>query len=203
MHSNALFHSKGLVIDGGLAIDDISVIPGDVVWCDSDNPMSFDIFSSFIMGLLGSKKGSAKISSKEMSAVPHTVISYFDIVNWHPHVSSISSLINVLSYSRGLHAPFILNEFKRILSGIGGGYALNLSIGKMTRITRGMVSTSLVMAMPSLIMLLIDPFDGLDNEGAEFLKKEIATTANDGSAIFIMSSLEPPVYNRSMIMEMK
>ena len=203
MSSEALFYSKGLCIDGGSVLQDISVLSGDVVWFASENPLAFELFTAFILGLIKVRKGRVNVCGKDINAIPHNVISYFDIVNWYPELGSIDSLVNVLVYSRGLQPSFVLNEFKRILSGIGGAYALNLSLNEMTHTTKIMVSTALVMSMPSLIMLLHNPFEYLDKEGKVFLDTEIRNVSNDGSSVFILSDAEPAFYNKSMEMVLK
>lgn len=198
MSSEKLFYSRGLCLEGGYTLGDVSVLSGDLVWVNSDNPMDLDVFVAFILGLVKIKEGRANISGKEIKDIPYDVVSYFDLVNWHPRLASINDLVNILAHSRRLQSSFVLNEFKRILNGIGAGYALNLSLDKMTRATKVMLSTALVMSIPSLIMLLIDPFEVLDKESGLFLDAEIKNIVNDGSSVFILSSTEPGFYNKSI-----
>jgi ABC-type multidrug transport system ATPase subunit len=201
MNSQALFKTKGLCLEGGYVFDDVSVLPGEVLWINSENPFELDIFVAFILGLINIKSGKGSVfgkklvSGKKISALPHGIVSYFDIVNWYPELKTIEALINVLAHSRGLQSSFVLTEFKRLLHGIGAAYALNLELNKMTRVTKMLLSTALVMSMPSLIMLLIEPFEALDKDGANFLDKEIKNVARDGSSVFILSGSEPSFYD--------
>jgi ABC-type multidrug transport system ATPase subunit len=198
MNSEKLFYSRGLYLEGGYVLKDVSVLSGDVVWVNSDNPVELDVFIAFLLGLVKIEEGNANISGRKIKDLPHNIVSYFDIVNWHPKLASINDLVNILAHSRGLQSSFVLNEFKRLLNGIGAGYAVNLSLDKMTRSTKIMLSTALVMSMPSLIMLLVEPFEVLDKEASIFLDAEIKNLANDGSSIFILSGTEPIFYNKSI-----
>ena len=199
MKTDDLLIIKDVLISKSLRLPDISLSSGDVLWLQTDNNLQADLFSSFMLGLFEIKKGKATLAGTDISKNTKTV-SYIDISRWNPNAETVETFIKFLAHAAGFQISSVMNEFKRILEGMGAKYALDLNFDKMSVNTKIMVSTATSLSMPRLIVMLLEPFTGLDKEGASFISDEIKKTALDGSSFIILSDSEPPVHNKHVKM---
>ena len=70
----------------------------------------------------------------------------------------------------------------------------------MSANTKIMVSTAATLSMPRLLVILMEPFTGLDKDGISFISDEIKKTALDGSSFIILSDSEPSIHSKHVKM---
>ena len=192
MKTDNLLTIKDVVINKGLKLPDITLSSGDILWLQTDNNLQADVFSSFMLGLFEIKQGKATLAGNDITR-NIKIISYTDISRWNPKTDTVATFIKLLAHAGNFQISSVMNEFRRILDGMGAGYALNLN-------TKIMVSTATTLSMPRLVVMLLEPFTGLDKEGIAFISNEIKKTALDGSSLIIISDSEPSVHSKHVKM---
>jgi len=199
MRTDNLLTIKDVVINKGLKLPDIMLSSGEILWLQTDNNLQIDAFISFILGLFDIKKGKATLSGNDVTKNVK-IISYTDISRWNPKTENVVTFIKLLAHAGNFQISSVMNEFKRILDGMGAGYALNLSFEEMSANTKIMVSTAATLSMPRLLVILMEPFTGLDKDGISFISDEIKKTALDGSSFIILSDSEPSIHSKHVKM---
>jgi len=192
--SNPLLITSDVELDRGIRIPDMSISSGEIFWLECENHLCADVFASFMLSLLKIKKGDATLSGLNIDLhKDHSVISYLNL-NWSIYVDDVQKLVKYMAYSGEHKFSSAMNEFKRILEGLGSAYILDMKLSEMTPATKRITSTSISLALPSLIILLEEPFLDIDETGSAFMKKELDNIIADGSSIIIMSESAPPSY---------
>ena len=199
MKTDNLLTIKDVVINKGLKLPDITLSSGDILWLQTDNNLQADVFSSFMLGLFEIKQGKATLAGNDITR-NIKIISYTDISRWNPKTDTVATFIKLLAHAGNFQISSVMNEFRRILDGMGAGYALNLNFDEMSVNTKIMVSTATTLSMPRLVVMLLEPFTGLDKEGIAFISNEIKKTALDGSSLIIISDSEPSVHSKHVKM---
>jgi len=199
MRTDNLLTIKDVVIDKGLKLPDITLSSGDIMWLQTDNNLQSDLFISVMLGFFDIKNGKATLAGNEISKNTK-IISYTDLSRWSPKTETVETFIKLLAHAAGFQISSAVNEFKRILEGMGAAYALNLNFDEMSSNTKLMVSTAITLSMPRLVVMLLEPFTGLDKEGVAFINNEIKKTALDGSSFIILSDSEPSVHSQHVKM---
>ncbi|MFH1223229.1 MAG: hypothetical protein V1647_02670 [Pseudomonadota bacterium] len=196
--SEPLLVANNVLLQGGVKIPNLSVLPGDILWLECENNLHSDIFVSFMLGLLKIRSGTATLSGNNITLPGnHKVISYFNITA-HKYMDDVEKMVKLFAHSGGLEFSSAASEFKRILNGIGAGYALSVKSEEIAPATKKIIQTAMSVAMPSLLLLLDEPFTGLDTDGILFLKTELQNLVKDGTAVIIMSELEPPLNSKKL-----
>ncbi|MEI6092380.1 MAG: hypothetical protein WCQ47_01705 [bacterium] len=178
---------EGVQIHDDIRIPDVSLSSGEVVLVQTQNDLEADVFISFLFGLFPLKTGKAWFSGASLAEYKHGLISYVDLSRWHPKIDNLEHFIKTMAYAKGLQVSYVLNDFKRILEGAGASYALDLSFDEMKPATKKVVSTCITLSMPQLLMVLLDPFFGLDKDNSLFISEQIKKIATDGSAFIILA----------------
>lgn len=189
---------KLLILDGvsiykDIKIPDLYLSSGELLWIETQNDLEADVFVSFMFGLFPLKKGRAWFSGMSINKNTDLPISYIDLSRWHPKSDTLEGFVKTMAYAKGMQVSYVLNDFKRILEGVGASYALDLSFDEMRSATKKIVSTCITLSMPQLLMILLDPFTGLDKENSLFLAEQIKKISVDGSSFIILSDTEVPV----------
>jgi ABC-type multidrug transport system ATPase subunit len=196
MRTDTLLKTDDVFIKKDIRIPNVSLSSGDVLWMEMENDLQADVFVSFMLGLLDVQRGKALIAGGDISKNSPKAVSYIDVSRWNPKIGSPESFIKLLAHANGLQVSAVMSEFRRMLDGLGGAYALSINFEEMNVGTKRMVSTAASLSMPRLIILLLEPFMGLDADGSAFIEHEIKRIAMDGSSLIILSGSEPPVCSK-------
>ncbi|MCX6111756.1 MAG: hypothetical protein NTY22_00485 [Proteobacteria bacterium] len=200
MKIDNLLTMKGVFIHKGVKLPDVTLSSGDVLWIQTENNLQADLFTSFMLGLFEPKVGKAVLAGTDIRDAKGTV-SYIDISRWNPRIDSVETFIKLLAYDGGFQISSVINEFRKILDGMDSGYILNMSFEEMSVSTKNIISTAISLSMPKLIIILLEPFAGLDKKAISFIGGEIKKIVLDGSSFIILSDSEPPVYSKHVKME--
>ena len=202
MRQDKLLITDGVLIRKDFGLPDLSLSSGDVLWLETENELQADVFISFMLGLLDVKKGKAFIGGSSIKESTRKTISYIDLSMWNPKMDSLEDLVKLLAYDNGFQVSAVMNEFKRLLSGLGTVYATDMNFDEMSIGTKRIVSSAISLAMPQLIIMLVEPFMNLDKDSIFFMEQEIKRIALDGTSIIILSDTQPPVYSEHKAMRL-
>jgi len=92
----------------------------------------------------------------------------------------------------------VSSEFKRIINGLGAEYALRVRFEELKPATRSIVSTAATLALPFPIVLLKEPYYGLEKHAADFLTSELAKLSKEGALVIMFAESTPALYTKQV-----
>ena len=191
-----VIRTEGVVLDGGIRISDISATAGDVLWAEVASSLYTDVFISLCLGLLKPIKGKYRLAGGRVTnSKQKNIISFFD-ASWNAGVKDADTFVKMIALSYGEQISTVSSEFKRILIGLGAEYALKLDFNELKPATRSIVSTAATLSMPLLVVMLKEPYYGLEKQGSDFLNNEIARISKDGSLVMVFAGSTPAFYTK-------
>jgi ABC-type multidrug transport system ATPase subunit len=190
---NEILSADNLVMEKGVFVPNFSLNNGEVLWMEMENPNWAKLLLPFFNGLIYPRSGSLSVSNKNFNEIKHKedLISCIYLNQYQAGSVSLNSLVHWIAGSKGTNAAQVWANCKRILALIGSEYVCQVSLNKMAANTLKKVSTAIALSIPKLIIILNDPFLGLEEEAKQYISKEIDTLSKDGSSFVILSQETP------------
>jgi ABC-type Mn2+/Zn2+ transport system ATPase subunit len=197
MSSNLLF-MEGVELIGGIKLSDISAVAGDIIWTETTSQLYSSVVISMYLGLIDPVKGKYMLAGgKPTNGKQKNLISFFD-TTWDIGVKDAETFVKMIALNYHAQMSTVSSEFKRIIKGLGAEYAMKIEFEELKPSTKSIVSTATTLALPFPVILLRDPYYGLEKNSADFLAAEISRLSKDGSLILIFSEAAPPVYTKQV-----
>jgi len=193
-----LICTQDVELIGGIKISDVSASAGDVLWAETSSPLYSDVVVSMLLGLMKPVKGKYFLASGRVTnRKQRKLISFFD-ASWDVGVKDAESFVKMIALNYDQQMSAVSSEFKRIIKGLGAEYALKVQFEDLKPATKSIVSTAATLALPFPIVLLREPFYGLEKYATDFLKSELLKLSKDGSLIVIFSESTPALYTKQV-----
>ena len=188
----------GVELVGGIKISNVSALGGDVLWAETASPLYSDVVISMLLGLMKPLKGNYLLASGQVTNKKQKqLISYFD-ATWDVGVRDAESFAKMIALNYDQQMSAVSSEFKRIIKGLGAEYALKVKFEDLKPATKSIVSTAATLALPLPVVLLKEPYYGLEKHAAEFLSSELLKLSKDGSLIIVFAESTPAVYTKQV-----
>jgi len=193
-----LLSMEGVELTGGIMLSDVSAAAGDILWAGTASSLYSDVVIAMCLGLVKPVKGQYRLAGGKVSnRKQKKLISFFD-ASWKVSISDAETFVKLIALNYDKQMSTVSSEFKRIIKGLGAEYALQLKFDDLKPATRSIVSTATTLALPLLVILLKEPYYGLEKNAVEFLNSEISRLSKDGSLIVIFSEPTPPIYTKQV-----
>jgi ABC-2 type transport system ATP-binding protein len=172
-----------------MALDDVSftVMPGGVTGFVGPNGAGKSTTMRVILGLDAADSGSALVGGQRYSSLRHPlqhVGSLLDASALHPARSARGHLL-WLAYSQGLSARRVDEVIEQAgLQGVARRKAGGFSLGMRQRLG---LAAALLGDPP--VLMLDEPFNGLDPEGIVWIRGLLRALAAEGRAVLVSSHL--------------
>jgi len=193
-----LIFTEGVELTGGIKISNVSASAGEVLWAETASPLYSDVVISMLIGLMKPVKGKYLLAAGRVTnRKQRELISYFD-ATWNVGVKDVESFAKMIALNYDRHLSAVSSEFKRLMNGLGAEYALRVKFEELKPATKSIVSTAATLSLPFPIVLLKEPYYGLEKHAAEFLTSELLKLSKDGSLIIIFSEAPPALYTKQV-----
>lgn len=192
-----LLYMNDVTIAGELRFTNISLEAGELVWAQTASPIYTDAFISLCIGLIEPSSGKYRLAgSKTSNKKQKQLISYFDMA-WDSGIKDADTLIKLLGVAYNLQVSSISAEFKRIINDLSLDYVINMDFKSLKPVTKHIVSTVVTLSLPFLVVMVKEPYYGLNKEQADVISLELKRLSKDGSLVLMISETEPPYYSSS------
>ncbi len=196
--SAELIYMEDVVLIGGIRVSNFSASAGDVLWAETASPLYSDVVISMLLGLMRPVKGHYFLAAgKATNRKQRKLISYFD-ASWDVGVKDAESFVKMIALNYDQQMSAVSSEFKRIIKGLGAEYALKVNFEELKPATKSIVSTAATLALPFPIVLLKEPFYGLEKNAADFLTSELSRLSKDGALVVIFAESTPALYTKQV-----
>lgn len=188
---NEIISAKDVVFAKDLKIPDFSLGSGEILWMEMENPNWAKLLQPFFNGLLIPHSGSFNITGKDLRKIKSCkeLVSCTYLSSYQAGMVYLNSLVHWIAGDK--NSAQIWATVTRILSGIGYEYTLQVPLETMAVSTIKKISTAITLSIPKLVIILNEPFYGLEEQGKQYIDKEIENLSNDGSCVLILSQDSP------------
>lgn len=187
---------ESVELAGGIKLSDVSAVAGDILWAETASPLYSDVVISMLLGLIGPDKGRYRLAgTRPSNRKQKKLISYFS-ASWGVGVKDAETFVKMIALNYDKKISPVSSEFKRIMKGLGAEYALKVKFDELKPATKSIVSVAATLSLPFLIILLKEPYYGLEKQAADLLTSEILRLSKDGSLVVVFSGAPPPGYTK-------
>jgi ABC-type multidrug transport system ATPase subunit len=190
---NEILRAQELVLQEKVKIPDFALGGGEVLWMEMENPNWAKLLLPFFSGLLYHCSGTLTVAGKDFNRIEHkeNLFSCIHISSYQAGPVLLNSLVHWIARRQGCNAAGAWSNCKRILSAIGCEYVCQVFLEKIAANTMKKINTAVTLSIPKLVIVLNDPFFGLEENEKVYISNEIDNLAKDGSSILIMSQDTP------------
>jgi ABC-type Mn2+/Zn2+ transport system ATPase subunit len=197
---NEILSTESVFLQKGINIPDFTLNGGENLWIETENPDWARLLVPLFNGLLRPQSGRLSITGKDIyqqhpgtgaiKRVDELLCCIYMNIR-QPGSLSLNALIRRIAHNKKLNPAQVWAKCREILHAIGCGYACQMEMNGAAAGTVKKICTAITLSIPRLIVVLNDPFFGLDADAQTYIAGQIESIARDGSSILIIAQDKP------------